>query len=419
MPAARGMEFVASGVLAEAISRTSADHYVIWTGHTYPSWQVSLRSRALAQIREVGVPVPLRELLRRAARIEGSLGLDPGTVRSGVRLHQGAKPAVYLLVERNRMGDYTALTDIPYAGPAFRRIAKGAVVLDRAGRLFVECLRESPRPAQAAAQMARREDEVLPHPSLRQRTPRATIRSAPMGPADLPPELRPRPAASKTAARTPDEVTCGSDAAQLRNWREQALATDRPRTLRDVSARTRRRAMLALPHMRPLAAFAEQLRAAKPSTEVPDFDPLDGGVNAQVLFLFEKPGPMAGSSGFISRNNDDRTAEATFHFMLAAGLPRHATCLWNAVPWWNGKREVSSTELQEGAGSALGLAQLLPELRVAVLVGLRAGRVARELRQRGLVVLSSYHPSPINRAASPAKWNAIPAEWARVKQYLR
>jgi hypothetical protein len=49
---------------------------------------------------------------------------------------------------------------------------------------------------------------------------------------------------------------------------------------------------------------------------VPDFDPLDGGVNAQVLFLLEKPGPMAAEdgkragSGFISRDNDDGTAEA-------------------------------------------------------------------------------------------------------------
>jgi hypothetical protein len=54
--------------------------------------------------------------------------------------------------------------------------------------------------------------------------------------------------------------------------------------------------------------------------EVPEFDPLDGGVEAQVLFLFEKPGPMTAElggskrsgSGFISRNNDDPTAEATF-----------------------------------------------------------------------------------------------------------
>jgi hypothetical protein len=43
------------------------------------------------------------------------------------------------------------------------------------------------------------------------------------------------------------------------------------------------------------------------------------------LFLFEKLGPMtaeAGGSGFISRNNDDPTAEATFRFMEQAKIPR-------------------------------------------------------------------------------------------------
>ncbi len=47
--------------------------------------------------------------------------------------------------------------------------------------------------------------------------------------------------------------------------------------------------------------------------EVPDFDPMDAGVEARILFLFEKPGPMTSKhktgkrvgSGFISRDNDD------------------------------------------------------------------------------------------------------------------
>ncbi|WP_372624681.1 uracil-DNA glycosylase [Falsiroseomonas sp.] len=419
MPAARGLEFIVGRVLAEAVKRTPPDHYVIWTGHTYPSWQVSLRSRALAQIREVGVPVPLRELLHRAARIEGELGLDPAIVRSGVRLHQDAKPAVYLLVERNRVGDYTAVTDIPYAGPAFRRIPKGGVVLDRAGRLFVENLKAGASPQPTTAQTVLREEEVLPHPSLRQPPLGLAGRAASGPPGGRAQEPQQKHAAATTFPPSTVEPPRRGNADQLRTLREEDLAMDRPRALRDTGARMRRRAMLALPHMQPLAAYAERLRTAKPGTEVPDFDPLDGGVNARVLFLFEKPGPMAGSSGFISRNNDDRTAEATFQFMLAAGVPREATCIWNVVPWWNGTRQVSLPELQEGAARAIELTDLLAELRVVVLVGLRAGRVERELRQRGLAVLSSYHPSPINRAAAPAKWNAIPAEWANAKQYLR
>ncbi|WP_212036396.1 hypothetical protein [Bradyrhizobium sp. JYMT SZCCT0428] len=44
-----------------------------------------------------------------------------------------------------------------------------------------------------------------------------------------------------------------------------------------------------------LASYAERLR--RPGVEVPDFDPADGGIEARVLFLFEKPGPMTAAVG--------------------------------------------------------------------------------------------------------------------------
>jgi hypothetical protein len=46
--------------------------------------------------------------------------------------------------------------------------------------------------------------------------------------------------------------------------------------------------MLTLPHIAPLTAYAASLRL-RGSVEVPEFDPLDGGTNARVLFLLEKP----------------------------------------------------------------------------------------------------------------------------------
>jgi hypothetical protein len=83
--------------------------------------------------------------------------------------------------------------------------------------------------------------------------------------------------------------------------------------------------MLWEPHIAPLTAYVATLRD-RGMSEVPDFDPLDSGKDARVLFLFEKPGPktseVGGGSGFISRNNDDPTAEATFRFMQEANIPR-------------------------------------------------------------------------------------------------
>ncbi|MEX4005174.1 hypothetical protein AB4Y38_40790 [Paraburkholderia sp. EG285A] len=49
-----------------------------------------------------------------------------------------------------------------------------------------------------------------------------------------------------------------------------------------------RRAMLRAAHMAPLAAYVERLRAAAPHIVYPDFDPMDAGINAEILFVMEK-----------------------------------------------------------------------------------------------------------------------------------
>src|ERR1700686_1189596 len=129
---------------------------------------------------------------------------------------------------------------------------------------------------------------------------------------------------------------------------------NRPRSMRDVEVRKRRLDMLKRPHIAPLTAYVSKLRE-RVDVQVPHFDPLDGGIEAQALFLFEKPGPMTADggeqkgSGFISRDNDDPTAAAILDFMQQARIPRELTVIWNVVPWWNGTRKVTATEVREGA----------------------------------------------------------------------
>jgi uracil-DNA glycosylase len=181
------------------------------------------------------------------------------------------------------------------------------------------------------------------------------------------------------------------------------------------------RVMLFHPHMKPLTSFASKLRQ-RGSVEVPKFAPLDGGINAQILFLFEKPGPMtaeAGGSGFISRNNDDLTAEATFKFMEQAGIPRELTITWNVIPWWNGTRKVTGQELREGVACVRELISLLPKLQAVVLVGGKAARARVYLEGKGLAVFTSAHPLPLVRAKSPDKWDAIPEEWAKAFAFIK
>jgi hypothetical protein len=149
--------------------------------------------------------------------------------------------------------------------------------------------------------------------------------------------------------------------------------TDCARSLRSPKAVALRRDMLHQPHIAPLTNFVAKLRAEHSDWEIPDFDPLDGGVNADMLFLLEKPGPMTsaagGGSGFISRNNNDPTAEAAFGFMKQADLPRNRTIFWNIIPGWNGSIEIknkTTKEVTRGAEALKSLLPLIPKLRTIV-----------------------------------------------------
>jgi len=206
----------------------------------------------------------------------------------------------------------------------------------------------------------------------------------------------------------------------------KSIDDDYPRSMRDAGVRRRRRAMLTLPHVAKLTAYAAELRL-RGSGEVPEFDPLDGGVDALVLFLLEKPGPMTADgsnfsgrsgSGFISRNNDDPTAAAAIAFMQKAGIPRKLTISWNVIPWWNGTRKVSGSELRDGIKCVRELILMLPKLLAVVMVGQKAGRARPNLENTGLALFNSDHPSPIVRARFPERWNAIPGEWAKVGRFI-
>ena len=139
---------------------------------------------------------------------------------------------------------------------------------------------------------------------------------------------------------------------------------DAPRTLADQEALQQRNDMLELPHIAPLTKYVHELRA-EGFGDVPYFDPMDGGTKATFLFLLEKPGPMASSSGFISRNNNDPTAMITYNFMKEARVDRATTCLWNTVPGWNGTRKITSAELKAGSACLHRLFALLPNLTVS------------------------------------------------------
>lgn len=111
--------------------------------------------------------------------------------------------------------------------------------------------------------------------------------------------------------------------------------SDRVRSLQYESEKAERQKLLSEPYIKSLTEFVDRIKKDRGlSYDIPYFDPCDGGIKAKVLFLLEAPGPKAVKSGFISRNNDDKSAQNMLYFLKQAGISREDTILWNIIPWY-------------------------------------------------------------------------------------
>ncbi len=199
------------------------------------------------------------------------------------------------------------------------------------------------------------------------------------------------------------------------------MITDRPKLLGDPAAVAARLSQLHEPHIWPLTRFVETLRTeAGPSAAVPYFDPWDGGVEAEVLMLFEAPGPKAVKSGFISRNNPDETARNFFELSMEAGLERKVTVLWNAVPWYIGSgtkiRAATTADLATGLRPLPQLLKLLPKVQTIVLVGKKAEKASSQLSPVQYKLFSCPHPSPMFVNNAPDNRGRILTVLKRVRE---
>ncbi len=178
------------------------------------------------------------------------------------------------------------------------------------------------------------------------------------------------------------------------------------RTLADPPVLAARREQLSEAHIAPLTAFAGRLRQSS-GLWAPDFDPASGGVSAFILLLLESPGPKVSSTGFVSLDNPDATAENMSCLLRLAGLNRKKVLLWNSVPWQlSGDGVVAPTErqLREAAPATRELLSLLPKLRAVVLLGDRAKRgwpFVADGSSPAFQVLSCPHPSAVNFGPRP------------------
>ena len=200
------------------------------------------------------------------------------------------------------------------------------------------------------------------------------------------------------------------------------MTTDRPNLLGEDDARRIRRSQLQEAHVAPLTAFVKRLRhKTGRGADIPYFDPWDGGVKAEILFLLETPGREARLSGFISRNNPDETARNFFKLNGKAGICRKRTVSWNVVPWFIGRgAKIRAADLEQGLTSFPRFLDLLPNLRAVVFVGRKAEkarpRVARLRPNVSLFVCP--HPSPLYVNHAPGNRAIILAVLRDVARYV-
>lgn len=189
--------------------------------------------------------------------------------------------------------------------------------------------------------------------------------------------------------------------------------TDQPKLLRNRTAVEDRLAQIQEPHVKQLTAYVEALRSEVGCPFIPYFDPWDGGINSECLFLLEAPGRNAVASGFISRNNNDETAKNFFHLNREAGLPRERSILWNIIPWYIGTetkiRPAVKKDIADGVPHLLSLLTLLPKLRAVVLLGHNAEQAEYHFSSMKpeVRIFRSPHPSPLYVNNAPGNRDRI------------
>lgn len=171
-------------------------------------------------------------------------------------------------------------------------------------------------------------------------------------------------------------------------------------------------------HIAPLIRLIEVWRSE--GNDVPYPDPLDGGIDAKVLFLLESPGPKAIKMGFISRDNPDQTAQNIGQALSDAGITRFDSVLWNVVPFHVAtaakNKNASQSQVKSSAYYTQQFIDLLPELQAVVFCGDTALTAMKFLDIR-CRVFATYHPSAkvFNRKDYR---DHIQATFAEVKRHI-
>lgn len=161
----------------------------------------------------------------------------------------------------------------------------------------------------------------------------------------------------------------------------------------DPAFRDGQRAGLRDGHVAPVNALVDAL-GTRGRGWAAHVAPVHGGVRARLLWVLRDPGPAVvdpetHDAGFLCVENDDPTAAQLCGLLERAGIPVSDTVPWNAYPWFV-NRAPSAVELRAGVEPLRSLLDLLPDLRVVLLLGRHAQRSWELLACTDAALASGY-----------------------------
>lgn len=159
------------------------------------------------------------------------------------------------------------------------------------------------------------------------------------------------------------------------------------------------------PHVAPVNDLVDELIEDGPGGWVPYIPPYHGGIDSEILLLYQDPGKMTstdfGGSGFLGCENDDRTALVAAECLDEAGVALSRVTPWNAYPWFlPDQRPLSKAMLTDGLEPLRRLLSSMPRVHTVVTGGKKAHESWRGFSDRhperaaAFRHLETFHTSP-------------------------
>ncbi|CAD5731921.1 Uracil DNA glycosylase superfamily [Escherichia coli] len=157
-------------------------------------------------------------------------------------------------------------------------------------------------------------------------------------------------------------------------------------TLKNKEITRQRYESLYLPHIAPLTRWVQSYK--KNGTDMPWFDPADGGINARILILLQSPAKSELSPRFVSQDNPGPSQQNLNRFLKQAKIKRQNIIIWNTIPWLmptNTKIIPTRENINKGLNIIKSLMPLLKNLRVILLAGSVASKTRIFLKKNILI----------------------------------